>query len=99
MRHFIACLPQREFQLALSRCRFLDPVPTDFHIACSHTESQRATTRLLLQCFLRALTEQRQLQFAHGAFHAQQQPIVGMARIIDSILVDDDGADQSTELN
>jgi hypothetical protein len=31
--------------------------------------------------------------------HAEQQPIVGMARIVDSVLVDDERADQSTELD
>src|SRR4029434_2308665 len=33
------------------------------------------------------------------ALHAKQQPIVGMARIVDSVLVDDERADQSTELD
>src|ERR1700688_2673398 len=28
----------------------------------------------------------------------EQQPIIGMARIVDSVLVDDNGPDQSTEL-
>src|SRR3954463_2833040 len=48
---------------------------------------------------LRALAEQRQFKLAHCPLHAEQQPIVGMARIVDSVLVDDDGADQSTELD
>jgi hypothetical protein len=77
----------------------LDPVASDFHIAGSNTEHQRAATRLLLQRLLRALAEQRKLQLAHGSFHPQQQPIIGMSRIIDSVLVDYDGSDQSTELD
>jgi hypothetical protein len=32
-------------------------------------------------------------------FHAEQQTVVRMARIVDSILVDDDGPNQSTELD
>src|SRR5208337_954044 len=75
-----------------------DPAAPDFHIARGHAENQVAATRHLTQRLLRALAEQRQLEFAHRTFHAQQQPIVGMARIVDSVLVDEDGADQSTEL-
>ena len=77
----------------------LDPVAPDLHIAGGDTEEQRATARLLLQRLLRALAEQRQFKLAHRALHAEQQPIIGMARIVDSVLVDDDGADQSTELD
>ena len=77
----------------------LDPVAPNFHIARGYTENQRATARLLTQRLLRALAEQRQFKLAHRPLHAEQQPIIGMARIVDSILVDDDGADQSTELD
>ena len=69
------------------------------HIAGGDTEEQRAAARFLLQRLLRALAKQRQLQLAHRALHAEQQPIIGMPRIIDSVLVDDDGPDQSTELD
>ena len=41
----------------------------------------------------------RKFKLAHRALHAKQQPIVGMARIVDSVLVDDKRADQSTELD
>ena len=40
-----------------------------------------------------------EVQAAHRALHAEQQPIIGMARIVDSVLVDDERADQSTELD
>src|SRR5262249_58957814 len=36
---------------------------------------------------------------AHRPLHAQKQSIVGMPRIVDSVLVDDDGSNQSTELD
>jgi hypothetical protein len=55
--------------------------------------------RLLLQRFLRALAEHREFKLAHRTLHAEQQPIIGMARIVDSVLVDDERADQSTELD
>ena len=82
---------------ALVRILF-DPAAPDFHIARGHAENQVAATRHLAQRLLRALAEQRQFEFAHRAFHTQQQSIVGMARIVDSVLVDEDRADQSTEL-
>src|SRR5213076_2699786 len=74
-------------------------IATDLHIAGGDTEDQRAAARLLLQRFLRALAEHREFKLAHRALHAKQQPIVGMARIVDSVLVDDERADQSTELD
>ena len=74
-------------------------IATDLHIAGGDTEDQRAAARLLLQRFLRALAEHRKFKLAHRALHAKQQPIVGMARIVDSVLVDDERADQSTELD
>ena len=62
-------------------------------------EERRTATRLALQRPLRSLAEQCQLQLAHRALHTEQQSIIGVARIVDSVLVDDDGADQSTELD
>src|SRR5215470_14104934 len=76
-----------------------DPITPGPHIACRDTEKQRTATRFLLQCFLRTLTKERQLKLAHGAFHTEQQAIIGVPRIIDSVLVYDDGPDKSTELN
>src|SRR5207245_8325483 len=74
-------------------------IASDLHIAGGDTEDQRAAARLLLQRFLRALAEHREFKLAHRALHAKQQPIVGMARIVDSVLVGDERADQSTELD
>jgi hypothetical protein len=48
---------------------------------------------------MRALAEQRQFELAHRSLHTEQQPIIRMSRIIDSVLVDDDGPNQSTELD
>src|SRR5262245_60236222 len=77
----------------------LDPVASDFHIARGNTKNQGATARLLTQRLLRALAKQRQFELAHRPLHAEQQPIIGMARIVDSVFVDDDRSDQSTELD
>src|SRR5271165_1343102 len=78
---------------------FLNPVTPNLHIASGHTENQGATAGLLTQRLLRALAEQRQFKLAHRPLHAEQQPIIGMARIVDSIFVDNDRADQSTKLD
>src|ERR1700730_14542674 len=77
----------------------LDPVASGLQIAGGDTEEQRAAACFLLQRLLRALAKQRQLKLTHRSLHAKQQSIVGLARIIDSILVDDDSPDQSTELD
>ena len=50
----------------------LDPIAPSPYIACRDTEEQRTAARFLLQRFLGALTKERQLQLAHGAFHAEQ---------------------------
>src|SRR5271166_7145425 len=77
----------------------LDAIAADLHVAGGDAENERAAASLLLQRFLRALAEHRQFKLAHRALHAEQQPIIGMARIVDSVLVYDERADQSTELD
>src|SRR5712671_2040938 len=77
----------------------LDSIALSLHIAGCDTEKQRTAPRFLLQCLLRALTKQRQFQLAHCSLHAEQQAVIGVSRIIDSVLVYDDGPDQSTELD
>src|SRR5271157_5369494 len=77
----------------------LDSVAPGLYVADGYSKEQRATARFLLQRLVRALPKQRKLEFAHRAFHAEQQAIVGMPSIVDPILVDDDGPDQSAELD
>src|SRR5271166_4437144 len=77
----------------------LDPVASSLHVAGGDAKEQRAAARFLPQRLLRALPKQRQLQLAHRSLHAEQQAIIGMASIVDSVLVDDDGPDQSAELD
>src|SRR5258707_2321022 len=77
----------------------LDSIVPSLHIAGCDTEEQRTAARFLLQCLLRALTKQRQFQLAHCSLHAEQQAVIGVSRTIDSVLVYDDGPDQSTELD
>src|SRR5258708_20689273 len=77
----------------------LDSIVPSLPIAGCDTEEQRTAARFLLQCLLRALTKQRQFQLTHCSLHAEQQAVIGVSRIIDSVLVYDDGPDQSTELD
>ena len=50
----------------------LDPVAPSPHVARCDTEKQRPAARLLLQCFVRPLAKERQLELAHRSFHAEQ---------------------------
>ena len=76
----------------------LDAVVVHLEVADRDGEEELAAARLLLQGFERALAEERELHLAHGALHAEQQPVVRMARIVDAILVKDQRADQAAEL-
>jgi hypothetical protein len=59
---------------------------------------QIAARGLELESFHRALAQQRQLHLRHRPLHAQKQPVVGAARVIDAVLVDDHAAHQGAEL-
>src|SRR5215207_7008720 len=79
------------------------PVPTfsvvvRLQVADRDGEEELAAARLLLQGFERALAKQRQLHLAHRALHAEQKAIVGVARVVSAILIDDQRADQAAEL-
>src|SRR3954470_21114879 len=77
---------------------FLDAIVRRLHVADRYGKEELAAPGLLFQCFKRALAKQRQLHLAHRAFHAEEQAIVGMPRVIDAILIDDQRADQPAEL-
>src|SRR5258707_12179291 len=77
----------------------LDSIAPSLDIAGCDTDEQRTAACFLLQRLLRALTKQRQFQLTHCSLHAEQQAVIGVSRIIDSVLVYDDGPDQSTELD
>src|SRR5208337_4942248 len=59
---------------------------------------QVAARRLQAQSLLRALPQRRKLELAESAFHAQLQAIVDEPRIVHSVLIDDQAADQGAEL-
>src|SRR3954467_6929678 len=77
---------------------FLDAIVRHLHVADRYGKEELTAPGLLFQCFKRALAKQRQLHLAHRAFHAEEQAIVGMPRVIDAILIDDQRADQPAEL-
>ena len=78
--------------------RSADAVALAAHVADRHRGVQIASRGLELEGLDGSLAQQRQLHLRHGALHAQQQPVVDAARVIDAILVDDDAAYQCTEL-
>ncbi len=53
---------------------------------------------LLAQRLMRALSQNGQLHLAHSPFHAKQQAIVWVARIVDAVFVYDQCRDQTAEL-
>ena len=53
---------------------------------------------LLLPGLGRTLSEDRQLHLADSCLHAEQQPIVRVTRFVDTILIDDQSANQPAEL-
>ena len=73
-------------------------VVADPHVADGDRHEQLATTRLLLQRLERALAQHRQLHLAHRTLHAEQQSVVGMARIVNAVLVGDQRTDETAEL-
>jgi hypothetical protein len=76
----------------------VDLIVGHLHVTDGHREEQFSAPRLLLQRLQRPLTEDRELHLAHRALHTEQQPIVGMARVIDAILIDDERSDETAEL-
>src|SRR3954452_1781265 len=74
-------------------------VAPHFYVADGYRDAEFTTPRFLLQCFRRAGAQERQLKLAHRPFHTQQQAIVGMPRLVYTILIDDHRADQTAKLD
>jgi hypothetical protein len=62
-------------------------------------DSQFTATGFLSNGFQRSLAQQIQFEFTHGAFQAQEQPVVDETGIVDAIGIDDDGADHATQFD
>ena len=45
-----------------------------------------------------ALAQNRQLHLAHRSLHAEQEPVIGEARIVHAVFIDDQRPDQAAEL-
>ena len=76
----------------------LDTVVVGLHVPDCDGQMKFTAPRFLAHGLDGPLTEDRQLHLAHGSLHAQQQPVVGRTRIVDSFFVDNQSADQSAEL-
>ena len=77
----------------------LDPIVRRLEVANRHGEKEFSPPSLLLQGLERALAEQREFHLAHGPLHTEKQAIIRMPRIINAVLVNDQRADQSAELD
>jgi hypothetical protein len=75
-----------------------DAVVAHPHVADSDVEEEFAAARFLPQCLERALAQDGQLQLAHRALHAEQQPVVRQPRVVDAVLVREQASDQAAEL-
>lgn len=75
----------------------IHPVVVGSHVAHRHPLEQLATLGLLVDGRLRTLAETCQFHLADRALHPEQQPVVGLLRIVDAIRVDQQGADQAAE--
>ena len=86
-------------RLAHAQVRILlDPVGPAAHITDRHRHEEFPAPSLLLEGFVRALAQDRQLHLAHRSLHAEEKTIVRKARIVDAVLVGDQRADQAAEL-
>ena len=59
---------------------------------------QLAAARLALDAALQARAEHVQLGFAHRSLQPQQQPVVEMARVVQAVLIKDQGSRQGEHL-
>ena len=76
----------------------LDAIAAGLHITDRDSQEELASARFLLHRLRGALPEHRKLHLAHRALHAEQEPVVGRVWIVDAVLVDDECADQTAEL-
>ncbi len=76
----------------------LDPIVVVAHVADGDRGEELAAARLLLERFMGALPQDRQLHLAHCAFHAEQEPVVGKTGIVDAVLIRDQRPDEPAEL-
>jgi hypothetical protein len=75
-----------------------DVVTAALHVTHGDGQKELAPARLLLHRLDRALAEDGQLHLAHRALHAEQEPVIGRRRIVDTVFIDDDRPDQAAEL-
>lgn len=67
-------------------------------VADRNALEQLAPARLGADRSPRALAERGQLHFAERPLHAKQEPVIGQARVMNPLLIDDQAAHQGAEL-
>jgi hypothetical protein len=76
----------------------LDTVVVGLHVPDCDGQMKFTAPSFLAHGLDGPLTEDRQLHLAHCSLHAQQQPVVGRTRIVDSFFVHNQCTDQTAEL-
>jgi hypothetical protein len=74
-----------------------DPIIVGFHVAYCDGQEELPTAGLLLHRLDRALAEDIDFHLAHRAFHPKHQSVVGHARIVDAVFVDNQRAHETTK--
>src|SRR6516162_8598495 len=68
------------------------------HITHWYAMKHLAALGLIVATTVQAITHRMQLDLAHRALKSQQHPVVGLARIIDTVLVGQQRAEDGTQL-
>ncbi len=76
----------------------VDPIPADAHVANGNRHEQLTAACLPAERLVGPLPKDRQFHLAHGPFHTEQQAVIGMARIIDPIFIDNERGNQTAKL-
>ena len=74
-----------------------DPIIVGFHVAYCDSQEELPAAGLLLHRLDRALAEDIYFHLAHRAFHPKHQSVVGHARIVDAVFVDNQRAHETTK--
>lgn len=74
-----------------------DPIIVSFHVAYCDSQEELPATGLLLHRLDRPLAEDIDFHLAHRAFHPKHQSVVGHARIVDAVFVDNQRAHETTK--
>ena len=76
----------------------LDPFRRELDIPPGHVVKEFAALGLVQSASLQSIPHGNKLKFADGSLQAEQEPVVGVLRIVDAILVREDRPEDGTHL-